>query len=79
MVYFNARQDFVCVESFCEHSICVSSLSVWYFNFYHLKQIVNYVITEFVQGHICCWSVGWSFIDMYLPDVSCLNRPVGYN
>ena len=42
---------------------------------------MDYLIIEFIQGQTDRWAVGWSFTDMHLPDVSCLNRPfrVDYN
>ncbi|KAF8815216.1 hypothetical protein BYT27DRAFT_7197105 [Phlegmacium glaucopus] len=33
------------------------------------RSIVNYAITQFVQGQTRRWAFGWSFIAMHLPDV----------
>jgi hypothetical protein len=63
------------VENFRKRSVCSSlrQLVGQFFDLYHLKQITNYALTEFVQGRTRRWAVGWSFTDMHLPDASRLS------
>ncbi|PPQ68289.1 hypothetical protein CVT24_005105 [Panaeolus cyanescens] len=41
--------------------------------------ITNYAITEFVQGQTRRWAIGWSFLDVRLPDAVARIQSIGPN